>query len=58
MTFIMTDAEIKSENYLEYINSFLATGEIAGLIPKDEKDVFALESKPSVHQRWNGKERR
>lgn len=45
VTFIMTDAEIKSENFLEYINSFLATGEIAGLIPKDEKDVFALEAK-------------
>jgi dynein heavy chain len=45
VTFIMTDAEIKSENFLEYINSFLATGEIAGLIPKDEKDVFALNSK-------------
>jgi dynein heavy chain, axonemal len=45
VTFIMTDAEIKTENFLEYINSFLATGEIAGLIPKEEKDVFALESK-------------
>ena len=45
VTFIMTDAEIKSENFLEYINSFLATGEIAGLIPKEEKDIFALESK-------------
>mmetsp|Transcript_8591 Transcript_8591/g.9745 ORF Transcript_8591/g.9745 Transcript_8591/m.9745 type:complete len:2884 (-) Transcript_8591:1352-10003(-) len=45
VTFIMTDAEIKSESFLEYINSFLSTGEIAGLIAKDEKDVFALESK-------------
>ena len=45
VTFILTDAEIKTENFLEYINSFLATGEIAGLFTKDEKDVFALESK-------------
>ena len=41
----MTDADIKSENFLEYINSFLSTGEIAGHIAKDKKDVFVLESK-------------
>ena len=41
----MTDAEIKTEDFLESINSMLATGEIAGLIPKDERDVFALETK-------------
>ena len=45
VTFIMTDAEIKTEDFLEAINSMLATGEIAGLIPKDERDVFALETK-------------
>jgi dynein heavy chain len=45
VTFIMTDSEIKNENFLESINSMLATGEIAGLIPKDEKDIFALETK-------------
>jgi dynein heavy chain len=42
----MTDSEIKSESFLEQINSMLATGEIPGLIPKDERDIFALESKP------------
>jgi len=45
VTFVMTDAEIKSEDFLESINSMLSTGEIAGLIPKDERDVFALETK-------------
>jgi len=45
VTFIMTDAEIKSETFLEAINSMLATGEIPGLIPKDEKDVVSLECK-------------
>jgi dynein heavy chain, axonemal len=45
VNFIMTDSEIKSEGFLESINSMLATGEIAGLIPKDERDVFALETK-------------
>merc|ERR1719506_1678140 len=38
VTFIFTDAEVKSENFLEYINSLLATGEIVGLFQKDEKD--------------------
>jgi len=41
----MTDSEIKSETFLEAINSMLSTGEIPGLIPKDEKDVFSLECK-------------
>jgi len=45
VTFILTDAEIKSETFLEAINSMLATGEIPGLIPKDEQDVFKLECK-------------
>ena len=40
---MMTDAEIKSETFLEAINSFLATGEIPGLIPKDERDHYALD---------------
>jgi dynein heavy chain len=46
VSFIMTDSEIKSETFLEAINSMLATGEIPGLIPKDEKDVISLECKP------------
>jgi len=38
VSFIFTDAEVKSENFLEYLNSLLATGEIVGLFAKDEKD--------------------
>ena len=45
VTFILTDAEVKQETFLEAINSMLATGEIPGLIPKDEKDVISLECK-------------
>jgi len=45
VTFILTDSEIKTETFLEAINSMLATGEIPGLIPKDEKDVICLECK-------------
>ena len=32
----MTDAEVKKESFLEYINMILSTGEIPGLIAKDE----------------------
>jgi len=37
---IMTDAEIKKEEFLEYINMLLSTGEIPGLIAKDEKEAW------------------
>jgi len=45
VTFIMTDSEIKQESFLEAINAMLSTGDIPGLIAKDERDVFAIESK-------------
>jgi dynein heavy chain len=45
VSFMLTDAEIKFESFLEAINSMLATGEIPGLIPKEDRDIFALESK-------------
>mmetsp|Transcript_3629 Transcript_3629/g.6367 ORF Transcript_3629/g.6367 Transcript_3629/m.6367 type:complete len:3156 (-) Transcript_3629:97-9564(-) len=40
VTFVFTDAEVKSENFLEYMNSLLATGEVVGLFAKDEKDAM------------------
>lgn len=40
ITFIMTDAEIKKEEFLEYINMLLSTGEIPGLVAKDEKEAW------------------
>lgn len=36
----MTDAEVKKEEFLEYINMILSTGEIPGLIAKDEKEAW------------------
>lgn len=35
-TFLMTDAELKLESFLETVSSFLATGEIANLFAKKE----------------------
>lgn len=64
LTFIMTDAEIKKEEFLEYINMLLSTGEIPGLVAKDEKEAWLGDitaefcktrniSEPSQTQLWN-----
>jgi dynein heavy chain len=45
VTFILTDAEIKKEEFLELFNSFLATGEISGLFTKDDKETNAINTK-------------
>jgi dynein heavy chain len=36
VSFMMTDAEVKEEGFLEHINNLLNTGEIPGMFPKDE----------------------
>jgi dynein heavy chain len=43
VTFILTDAEIKSEEFLEHMNSFMATGEVSGLFQKDERESMCAE---------------
>jgi len=45
-TFLFTDGEIKDENFLEYINSVLMTGEIAGLFAKDEMMGMTADLQP------------
>lgn len=45
VTFILTDAEIKKEEFLELFNSFLATGEISGLLTKEDKETNAINAK-------------
>ena len=64
VTFLFTDAEVKKESFLEYINQVLMTGDVAGLFPKDEVqailgDVFPVMKKLAPHipdtldNRWN-----
>ena len=56
-TFLVTDAEIKDETFLEYFNSVLTTGEVANLFPKDEMTVMcaellsiAIKERPGFHE--------
>ena len=41
VTFLLTEAEIKEETFLEVVNSILMTGEVTGLFPKDELAVMS-----------------
>ena len=43
VTWVFTDFEIINEIFLEYINAILATGEVAGLFPKDERDIMCAD---------------
>lgn len=53
--FIMTDAEIKNDSFLEAINSMLATGEIPGLINKDDRELFSAQVKTVWQKEQNKK---
>jgi dynein heavy chain len=52
VTFILTDNEIKSEGFLEYINNILATGEIGGLFARDEIDEITMELIPHMKREF------
>ena len=41
------DAEVKEEGFLEYINQLLMTGEVAGLLPKEELDALLNDVRPA-----------
>ena len=46
MAFIFSDAEVKEEGFLEFINQLLMTGEVTGLFPKDELDAVINDIRP------------
>ncbi|CUG94317.1 dynein heavy chain, putative [Bodo saltans] len=46
VTMLFTDNDIKQEIFLEYINSFLSNGEIAGLFAADQRDAAINEIRP------------
>lgn len=46
MCFLFTDADVKDDGFLEYINQLLMTGEIGGLFAKDELDALLNDVRP------------
>lgn len=48
--FIMTDSQIVNEKFLVMINDFLASGNIADLMPKEEKDNCSNAVRSEVKQ--------
>ena len=49
------DAEVKEEGFLEYINQLLMTGEVAGLLPKEELDSILNDVRPAFKRECIGK---
>ena len=43
ITWIFSDTDVVNEEFLEYINSLLMTGEVAGLFPKDEMNLMVAD---------------
>lgn len=50
-TFLLTDNEIKKEVFLEFVNSFLNTGEISGMLEKQDRDTAQTEAEKFMVKR-------
>ncbi|KAJ2947929.1 hypothetical protein O0L34_g9722 [Tuta absoluta] len=46
ISFIFTDNDIKDEQFLEFLNNIISSGEIANLFPKDEMDEILSDLTP------------
>lgn len=46
---------MKEEGFLEYINQLLMTGEVAGLLPKEELDSILNDVRPAFKRECVGK---
>ena len=55
VTFVFTDAEVKDEGFLEYVNMILSTGEIPGLLPKDEQEAMIGELS-AIYEKHTGQQ--
>eukprot|EP00466_Bigelowiella_natans_P018588 jgi/Bigna1/50235/estExt_Genewise1.C_710023 len=51
-TWIFADFDVIFEEFLEYINMILATGEIPGLIPKDERDAMSGDLRDAAKEKY------
>ena len=56
VTFIFTDNEIKDENFLEYMNNVLSSGEVSNLFARDELDEIMNDLIPVMKKQFGNKQ--
>ena len=44
-----SDADIRDESFLEYVNQALGTGEVVGMYTRDEVDAVVADMRPIFH---------
>ncbi|KAG2951559.1 Dynein gamma chain, flagellar outer arm [Phytophthora cactorum] len=50
VVFLLTEADIKDDSFLEQVNALLATGEVPGLFPRDELVAMASELRGAMQR--------
>jgi dynein heavy chain, axonemal len=54
VVFLITEADVREDVFLEYINQVLMTGEVAGLFPRDELEAIFNDLRPLMRQESPG----